>query len=49
VFLIAAAIMAVAVLPALALGRRGGRVETSAPEAADASAAGSARGVVAAP
>jgi MFS family permease len=49
VFLIAAAVMAVAVLPALVMGRRGGRVEVTGPGTAEGLPAGAARGVAAAP
>ena len=47
VFLVAAAIMAVAVVPALVMGRRGDRTATA--EAPEGSATSAARGVVAAP
>jgi hypothetical protein len=50
VFLIAAAIMAVAILPALLMGRSGGKVETDeADVSSQSSATSGARGVVAAP
>ncbi|HEY4227493.1 MAG TPA: MFS transporter [Candidatus Limnocylindrales bacterium] len=48
VFLIAAAIMAVAIIPALAMGR-GRRVESAGEEAAQGSTGGSVQGVAAAP